>query len=77
MILILLPIDCEIIVVSFLNRTPPPHTHTPQPVGQALIYALSSVCGDKFTPEAQDAWIALYSVVQYYMTLGMTEGLDA
>lgn len=48
-----------------------------QPVGQALIYALSKACKEKFTTEVQDAWLALYSVVQYYMTLGMTEGLDA
>ncbi len=66
--------------MSDLSHTPQPfhikHTHT-QPVGQGLIYALSVVCGEKFTPEAQAAWVALYSVVQHYMTLGMTEGLDA
>ena len=51
-----------------------PHT---QPVGQALIYALGVACGDKFTPEVQDAWVALYTAVQYYMTKGMEEGLEA
>ena len=54
------------------------HTHTRvQPVGHALIFALQQACGNAFTDEVKEAWITLYGVVQYYMTVGMNEGLDA
>ncbi len=60
--------------IIILFNPSPPHT---QPVGQALIYALGRVCQEKFTVEAHVAWVALYTAIQHYMTLGMTEGLDA
>lgn len=47
------------------------------PVGEALLYALEKGLKEKFTDDVKGSWVALYSAVQYYMTMGMVEGLDA
>ena len=44
-----------------------------QPVGEALIHALSAVAQDKFTEEAKSAWVALYGVVKAKMLEGMDD----
>lgn len=46
------------------------------PVGQALIYTLGQGLKERFTDEVKAAWVALYTIVQHYMELGMKEGLS-
>ena len=48
-----------------------------QPVGVSLIHALETELGSGFTDEVKKAWVTLYGIVQYFMELGMKEGLDA
>ena len=47
-----------------------------QPVGQALVHALSIAIADKFTAEVKDSWIQLYAIVQLKMEEGMKEGME-
>ena len=48
-----------------------------QPVGVSLVHALETELGSNFTDEVKKAWVTLYGIVQYFMELGMKEGLAA
>lgn len=42
-----------------------------------MVHALETELGSSFTDEVKKAWVTLYAIVQYFMELGMKEGLDA
>ena len=51
-----------------------------QPVGAALIWAVSDSAGESWTDEVNDAWVTLYGMVtyrlQYLMETGMKDAAE-